>query len=39
MMLKLKNVNFTVGKIQFFEHVDINNILISNKISSVEKKL
>ena len=37
--MKLKIINFTITKVLFLEDVDINNILVSNKISSSEKKL
>ena len=33
----MKNVNFAVRKIHFLEDVDIDNILISDKVSSGEK--
>ena len=39
MILKLKNINFTTIKVLFFlENVNIENVLVSNKISSGEKK-
>ena len=37
--MKLKIINFTITKVLFLEDADINNILVSNKISSSEKKL
>ena len=33
----MKNVNFAVRKIHFLEDVDIDNILISDKVSSGKK--
>ena len=39
MILKLKNINFTTIKVLFFlENVNIENVLVSTKISSGEKK-
>ena len=39
MILKLKNINLTTIKVLFFlENVNIENVLVSNKISSGEKK-
>ena len=37
-ILRLKNINFSAIKFQFFlEDLDIDNVLVSNKISSGEK--
>ena len=40
MILKLKilNINFTAIKVLFWEDVDIDNALVSNKISAVKKQ-
>ena len=38
-MSKFETINFTIIKVPFLENVDIEEILLSNKISSSEKKL
>ena len=37
MILKLKNINFTAIKVLFIKDVDIDNVLVPNKVSSGEK--
>ena len=38
MILKLKKLNFTSIKVLFLEHVDIQNVLLSSKISVAKKE-
>ena len=37
MILKLKNINFTAIKVLFIKDVDVDNVLVPNKVSSGEK--